>query len=128
MILKTRYLGFELKHPFILGASPLADDIDSIRLAEDAGAAAIVMHSMFEEQIKDTSGARATPQTSSVDYVPGADELKLNPDRYLEQLRRIKSAVQVPVIASMNGVHDDDWLHYAGCCAQAGADAIELNL
>jgi dihydroorotate dehydrogenase (fumarate) len=129
MILKTRYLGFDLPHPFILGASPLVDDLDTVRRAEDAGAAAIVMHSVFEEQIKHKSpSALDMPRTSAVNYVPGPDEFKLTPDGYLEQLRHIKSAVAVPVIASMNGVNDDDWLHYASCCAQAGADAIELNL
>ena len=135
MKLKTRYLGLELVHPFVLGASPLVDDLDTVRRAEDAGAAAIVMHSLFEEQIesehaftesvlKTHDGAHA----EALQYWPGADEFALTPERYLRQLRRIKDSVRIPVIASLNGVTNEAWLDYVTLCEQAGADAVELNV
>lgn len=135
MNLKTRYLGFELAHPFVLGASPLVDDLDTVRRAEDAGAAAIVMHSLFEEQIESehafTEGVLQIHDDShpeALRYLSGADAFALTPDRYLRQLRRIKDAVRVPVIASLNGVTDEAWLDYVVQCEQAGADAVELNV
>ena len=106
MDMSTRYLGLQLPHPFIPGASPLADDLDMVVRLEDAGAAAIVMPSLFEEDI--------------VSY-------DVHPDRYLEQLRNIKRRVRVPVIASLNGTTADAWLRYAGMIERAGADALELN-
>lgn len=115
MNLKTRYLGLELAHPFVLGASPLVNDLDAVRRAEDAGAAAIVMCSLFEEQVD------VPAQSSEQGHA-------LSPDRYLLQLRRIKDAVNVPVVASLNGATDHGWLNYATLCEQAGADAIELNI
>ena len=135
MNLKTRYLGFELDHPFVLGASPLVDNLDTVRRAEDAGAAAIVMHSLFEEQIEnertfaeDILKGYDDCHAEAIRYWPAADEFALTPDRYLEQLRRIKDAVRVPVIASLNGVTNEAWLDYVTLCEQAGADAIELNV
>jgi dihydroorotate dehydrogenase (fumarate) len=113
MKLTTRYLGLELAHPFMPGASPLADSIDSVRELEDAGASAIVMRSLFEEQI-------LQERYGSPGFVFG-------PDRYLEQLRRIKARVSVPVIASINGTTTEGWLKYARLLQRAGADAIELN-
>jgi dihydroorotate dehydrogenase (fumarate) len=113
MKLTTRYLGLELAHPFMPGASPLADSIDSVRQLEDAGASAIVMRSLFEEQIlQERFGSSGFP---------------FGPDRYLEQLRRIKAHVSVPVIASINGTSTEGWLKYARLLQRAGADALELN-
>lgn len=113
MKLTTRYLGLELAHPFMPGASPLADTLDSVRELEDAGASAIVMRSLFEEQIlQDRYGSSGFP---------------FGPDRYLEQLRRIKARVSVPVIASINGTTTEGWLKYARLLQRAEADAIELN-
>jgi dihydroorotate dehydrogenase (fumarate) len=106
MELLTRYLGLELAHPFIPGASPLTDDLDIVLRLEDAGAAAIVMHSLFEEEV--------------VKY-------DLTADRYLEQLRRLKRRVHVPVIASLNGTTPEGWLRHATLIERAGADALELN-
>jgi dihydroorotate dehydrogenase (fumarate) len=106
MDLTTRYLGLTLPHPFITGASPLAEDLDMVMRLEDAGAAAIVMHSLFEEEI--------------VSY-------GLAPDRYLEQLLRIRRRVGIPVIASLNGTTADGWLRYAALIERAGASALELN-
>lgn len=113
MKLTTRYLGLELAHPFMPGASPLADTLDSVRELEDAGASAIVMRSLFEEQILQDR------------Y--GASGFAVGPDRYLEQLRRIKARVSVPVIASINGTTTEGWLKYARLLQRANADAIELN-
>ena len=106
MDLTTRYLGLTLPHPFMPGASPLTEDLDMVARLEDAGAAAIVMHSLFEEEILGNT---------------------LKPDHYLEQLLRIKQRVHVPVIASLNGTNSEGWLHYARLLEQAGADALELN-
>jgi dihydroorotate dehydrogenase (fumarate) len=106
MDLATRYLGLDLAHPFMPGASPLTDDLDVVLRLEDAGAAAIVMHSLFEEEV--------------VRY-------DLTPDRYLDQIRQIKRRVAVPVIASLNGTTTDGWLRYASMIERAGADALELN-
>ena len=113
MKLTTRYLGLELAHPFMPGASPLADTLDSVRQLEDAGASAIVMRSLFEEQILDERF--------------GSSGFAFGPDEYLEQLRRIKASVSVPVIASINGTTTEGWLKYARLLQRAEADAIELN-
>jgi dihydroorotate dehydrogenase (fumarate) len=106
MDLTTRYLGLTLPHPFMPGASPLTEDLDMVARLEDAGAAAIVMHSLFEEEI--------------LGYA-------MEPDQYLEQIARITQRVRVPVIASLNGTNSEGWLHYARLIEQAGAAAIELN-
>jgi dihydroorotate dehydrogenase (fumarate) len=113
MKLTTRYLGLELEHPFMPGASPLADTLDSVRQLEDAGASAIVMRSLFQEQIRSERF--------------GPSRFTFGPDTYLEQLRRIKARVSVPVIASINGTTTEGWLKYARLLQRAEADAIELN-
>ncbi|HKV07472.1 MAG TPA: dihydroorotate dehydrogenase-like protein [Thermoanaerobaculia bacterium] len=135
MDLSTTYLGFELPHPFMPGASPLVDDLDTVRRLEDAGAAAIVMHSLFEEQIRREQVATArfldAPAESfaeALSYLPTPETFALGPEQYLEQLRRIKRAVRVPVIASLNGSTEGGWLSYARLLEQAGADALELNV
>jgi dihydroorotate dehydrogenase (fumarate) len=128
-------MGFELPHPLIPGASPLTDNLDAVRRLEDAGAPMIVMHSLFEEQItrEEIALTRAieTPKESyaeALSYFPEPDEFELGPDEYLEQLRRIKAAVSVPVIASLNGVSTGGWIRYAKLIQQAGADGLEVNL
>lgn len=135
MDLTTRYLGFELPHPFMPGASPLADDLDTVRRLEDVGAAAIVMRSLFEEQLVGeelaTFRSMEEPANSfgeAMTYMPSPPDFVLGPDEYLEQLSRIKSAVSVPVIASLNGSSPGGWLQYSDLMAQAGADALELNV
>jgi dihydroorotate dehydrogenase (fumarate) len=134
MNLATTYLGFALPHPLMPGASPLVDDLDMVRRLEDAGAAAIVMHSIFEEQIaaeEHAAGQVAAHGESfgeALSYLPGSPPFALGPDRYLEQLRRIREAVTVPVIASLNGVTAAGWLEYARLLEQAGAHALELNV
>lgn len=135
MDLSTSYLGFELPHPFMPGASPMAQDLDLVRRLEDAGAAAIVMHSLFEEQIVheqvSTMSFMEDPANSfaeALSYLPEPDTFHLGPDAYLEQLRKIREAVAVPVIASLNGTTRGRWLEYAGLLESAGAHAIELNI
>jgi dihydroorotate dehydrogenase (fumarate) len=135
MDLSTKYLGMVLPHPLIVGASPLSDDLDSIKRLEDAGAAAIVMRSLFEEQITreqlseylnlDCPGESFAEATS---YFPSPNAFALGPVQYLEHLRRAKEAVRIPVIASLNGSTPGGWIDYARLMAQAGADALELNL
>ncbi len=129
------YLGMRLKNPLVVGASPMVDQLDTVRQLEDAGVSAIVMHSLFEEQIErerhaafecfdDTSYVSA----ESTSVMPNPDEFRLGPDAYLDQIQRIKHAVAVPVIASLNGATPGGWLEYAGLIQQAGADALELNI
>ncbi len=135
MDLRTTYLGFSLPHPLMPGASPLVDDLDTVRQLEDAGAAAIVMHSLFEEQITfeqlgtvHNMDVHAESFGEALSYFPEPSEYALGPDQYLDQIRRIKEAVGVPVIASLNGTTPAGWLKYAALIQAAGADALELNV
>ncbi len=135
MNLTTTYLGIPLAHPLMPGASPLVDDLDMVRRLEDAGAAAIVMHSLFEEQIAQGQlaahlGLEASSESSAeaTSYFPGASVFALGPESYLEQIRRIRAAVGVPVIASLNGTTAGGWLEYARLMEEAGAHAVELNV
>lgn len=134
MELATDYLGLSLTSPFMPGASPLVDDLDVVRRLEDAGAAAIVMHSLFEEQLaaEQVSAhhyleAPAESFAEAVTFFPDPDEFTLGPEEYLEHLTRVRDAVSVPVIASLNGTREGRWLDYAALMAEAGADALELN-
>lgn len=135
MDLSTTYLGFRLPHPFLPGASPLIDDLDTVRRLEDAGAAAIVMHSLFEEQISREQMAVTryldTPAESSAEamtYLPSPESFALGPEEYLEHIHKLKAVVSVPVIASLNGASEGGWLGYARLMENAGADALELNV
>lgn len=135
MDLSTSWLGLRLAHPFMPGASPLVDDLGMVRRLEDAGAAAIVMHSLFEEQIEgDISRTEHDVEASAEMFVEAATffprplTFRLGPDAYLEQVRRIRAAVHVPVIASLNGTTLGGWLRYARLLEEAGASALELNL
>jgi len=135
MDLSTDYLGFHLPHPFMPGSSPLVDDLDMVRRLEDAGAAAIVLHSLFEEQIVGEElamyDAVKTPAESypeALSYLPDPAEFALGTHEYLEQISRIKAAVSVPVIASLNGTTPTSWMEYARLMEQAGADALEINV
>jgi dihydroorotate dehydrogenase (fumarate) len=135
MDLSTSYLGFELPHPLMPGASPLVDDLDTVRRLEDAGAAAIVMHSLFEEQIlleertvQECLGVHEHAFSEAASYLPSRHDFTLGPAEYLEQIRRIQETVSVPVIASLNGSTRGGWLDFARLIEQAGADALELNV
>lgn len=131
--LNTSYLGLELSHPLVPGASPLGDDIDTVLRLEDAGAPAIVMRSIFEEQIALEQMAahrhldgHADAEMSSA--FPDTDVFALGLDTYLEQVRRIRARTQLKVIGSLNGVTPGGWLDYARKVEAAGAHALELNL
>lgn len=135
MNLSTTYLGLSLPHPLMAGASPMVDDLGMVKRLEDAGAAAIVMHSLFEEQItREEQGTLMDLQLSShasaeaISYFPAPDDFRLGPEKYLDQIRRIKETVAVPVIASLNGTTAAGWLHYGTLMQEAGADALELNV
>ncbi len=133
--LSTRYMGIPLKNPLVPGSSPLSADVSQIRKMEDCGAAAVVLHSLFEEQILFeaeqlthhlTQGTESFAEALS--YFPEAEDFRLGPDEYLEHVRKAKEAVDIPVIASLNGVSVGGWTDYAQKMAQAGADALELNV
>jgi dihydroorotate dehydrogenase (fumarate) len=135
MDLSTKYLGLPLPHPFVAGASPLADSVDRCRRLEDAGIAAIVLRSLFEEQIAldalahhqaEVGHADAHAEASS--YLPAVDGCVFGPDEYLDHVHAVKRAVAVPVIGSLNGCTDGGWLDHGRRIADAGADALELNL
>lgn len=133
--LSTTYLGLKLSSPLIVGASPFCDNVDAARRVADAGASAIVMRSLFEEQIDYEQRALSflleTPAESfaeATSYFPGFSEYQLSPDQYLKQIGRLKSSLNIPVIASLNGHRPGGWTDYAVRMEQAGADAIELNL
>lgn len=132
--LATSYLGLKLAHPFMLGASPLTGHLENVRRLEDNGCAAIVMHSLFEEQIAEAASGRIPQLDRAMPEFPregvhfsGAENFPLGPDEYLEQIRRIKAAVSIPVIGSLNGFGADGWLSYAPLIQGAGADALEVN-
>ncbi len=134
MDLRTNYLGLELKHPFMPGASPMVDSLDKVKRLEDAGASAIVMHSLFEEQIQLEESAVQQHVVSheetfaeAASYLPEADDYLFGPEQYLEQVVQIKQTVQVPVIASLNGTTPRGWVQHAALLEKAGADALELN-
>jgi dihydroorotate dehydrogenase (fumarate) len=135
MKLSTTYLGLNLAHPFVVGASPLSVDIDMVRRLEDGGAAAIVLHSLFEEQITIARSGRIHHMdrldqefAASLAAFPLADQFAFAPDDYLDHIRRAKAAVGIPIIASLNGMTTESWLSFASQIQQAGADALELNI
>jgi len=124
-----------LPHPLVVGASPLSDDLDGVRRLEDAGAAAIVLRSLFEEQITREQLAEymnldfpGESFAEAISYFPSPNAFALGPVQYLDHLRRVKEAVRIPVIASLNGATPGGWLEYARLMAHACADALELNL
>jgi dihydroorotate dehydrogenase (fumarate) len=134
MNLQTTYLGLTLRNPIVVGASPFCDDIDAAMRMEEAGAAALVMHSLFEEQIDLEEAALTyhleTPADShyeATSYFPRYDEYSLTPIGYLRTLERLKSSLTIPVIASLNGRRPGGWVDYARSLESAGADALELN-
>ena len=135
MSLTTHYLGLTLSHPFMSGACPLTHDLDVVKRLEDAGASAIIMHSLFEEQIAREQYATIYHMELYADsfaevrsYFPEAENFALGPEQYLEHIRKVKAAVNVPVIGSLNGTTTGGWTKYAHLIQQAGADALELNV
>ena len=133
--LSTEYLGLHLRNPLVVASSPLCEDINNIRAMEEAGAGAIVLHSLFEEQIDlesqnlDFALSQGNDHSAeSLNFFPDMESYNLGPDGYLEHLRQVKQAVKIPVIASLNGVTRGSWLEQARKIAEAGADALELNI
>ena len=135
MDLSTTYLGLKLRSPLMPSACPLTRDLDEIKRAEDAGAGAIVLPSVFEEQLRregeelDAMLQQGTESfAESLSYFPQVGDFRLGPDDYLEHIQRAKAAIQIPVIASINGASVGGWTEYARKIEQAGADAVELNI
>jgi dihydroorotate dehydrogenase (fumarate) len=133
--LTTTYLGLTLKNPLVASASPLSQKVETAQRLNESGVAAIVMYSLFEEQIireslklhEDLS--RGTYQfAEALTYIPEIGQYSVGPDMYIDHLRKVKQAVSVPVIGSLNGVTTGGWIDYARKIEQAGADALELNL
>jgi len=133
--LTTTYLGLTLRTPLVVSSCPLCESVDNIRRMEEAGAGAVVLHSLFEEQINIESelldrylshGAECYAEALS--YFPDLTAYKLGPEEYLEHIHRAKSAVSIPIIGSLNGVTPSGWIRYAKAIEQAGADALELNI
>ena len=135
MDLSTSYMGLKLKNPIVPSASPLTESVDSVKGMEDAGAAAVVVYSLFEEQLSHESGELdhyLTHGTESfaeaLTYFPETTDFKLGPDEYLEHIAKLKSSVDIPVIGSINGVSKGGWIDFAKKIQDAGADALELNV
>lgn len=135
MDLSTTYLGLNFRTPLVVSASPLSEDLDGIRRMEDAGAAGVVLYSLFEEQLSQDSlelQHHLTYGTESfaeaLTYFPESSEFKLGPEGYLEHIRKAKAAVNIPIIGSLNGDSTGGWTNYAREIQEAGADAIELNI
>lgn len=135
MNLSTNYLGLTLKNPLVVSASPLTRDLENLKRMEKAGAAAVVLYSLFEEQIENearrlfyytTAGEESFAEALS--YFPATDTYVREPDDYVELIRKAKAALSIPVIASLNGISRGGWTDYATAMEQAGADAIELNV
>ena len=133
--LKTKYLGLELKNPLVASASPLSRKVDTAIALEKAGVSAIVMYSLFEEQIiqesykldRDLSRGVET-YAEALDFFPKTGDYSIGPEKYLDHLTKVKQAVNIPVIGSLNGVTPGGWVEYAQKIEAAGADAVELNL
>jgi dihydroorotate dehydrogenase (fumarate) len=130
----TQYLGLKLNGPIVVSSTPLSESIDNIRRMEEAGASAIVLTSLFEEQLElesralDEDLSRGTESfAESLDYLPDLDDYRMTQDVYLDHLRRAKEAVKIPILASLNGATTGGWVRFAKDMEQAGADAIELN-
>ncbi|MBN2356999.1 dihydroorotate dehydrogenase-like protein [candidate division KSB1 bacterium] len=135
MDLTTTYMGLKLKNPLVPSASPLSKELDTIKKLEDAGAAAIVMYSVFEEQIAFEAeelshflSYGSESYAEAVSYFPQSQDFNLGPEEYLEHIRKAKQATHIPIIGSINGVTTGGWIEYAKKIEQAGADALELNV
>lgn len=135
MNLSTSYLGLKLKNPIVASASPLSYTLDGMKRLEDAGAAAIVMYSLFEEQIAHEAAELdhylnygKESFAEALTYFPASQEYNVGPDEYVEQVRKAKQSLGIPVIGSLNGISTGGWIRYAKKIEEAGADALELNI
>jgi len=135
MDLTTKYMGLKLKNPIVPSASPLSQTVESVKAMEDAGAAAVVVYSLFEEQITHESGELdhylnygTESYAEATSYYPEQEEYHLGPYEYLDHIANLKKATDLPIIGSLNGVSSGGWVKYAKNIEQAGADALELNV
>ena len=135
MDLSTKYLGMNLRNPLVPSASPLSDNVDNIKRMEDAGASAIVLHSLFEEQMTREREALAhhlehgtESFAESLTYLPATVPFRVGPEGYLNKIRKARESVAIPIIASLNGVSIGGWVDYARKMQEAGANALELNV
>jgi len=135
MDLTTKYLGLELKNPIVPSASPLSHTVESVKAMEDAGASAVVVYSLFEEQINHESGeldhylAKNTESfAEALSYFPQSSQFRFTPDQYVDHIANLKKNVKIPIIGSLNGVSNGGWVKYAKRIEDAGADALELNV
>jgi dihydroorotate dehydrogenase (fumarate) len=133
--LTTRYLGLNLKNPLVASASPLSEKVDTVKQMEQAGISAVVMYSLFEEQIIHESleldhylnyGTESFAE--ALTYLPDSGRYSLGPEKYVDHVKRLKDAVNIPIIGSLNGVSSGGWIQYAKRIEEAGADALELNI
>ncbi len=135
MNLSTTYMGLQLRSPLIVAASPLSEKLDNIKKMEEAGAGAVVLFSLFEEQIRQEevawaylTGTGPNKLPEDLAYLPPIGDFRYGIDGYLELIRRAKESVEMPIIASLNGITPGGWVEYAKSMEQAGADGIELNV
>lgn len=135
MDLSTNFMGLKLKNPIIPSASPLSYNIDSVKKLEDAGASAVILYSLFEEQIEHETGEldhylmQGTESfAEALSYFPEISDFKTGPEEYLKYIQTLKKTIDIPVIASLNGVSEGGWMKYASLMEEAGADGIELNI
>jgi len=135
MDMSTTYLNLNLRTPLVASASPLSYELDDIKRLEDSGISAIVLHSLFEEQLVQDSlelhyhlSAHTESHAEALNYFPEPSEFELGPDGYLEHIRQAKEAVDIPIIASLNGYTSGGWIDFAKKMESAGADAIEMNI
>jgi dihydroorotate dehydrogenase (fumarate) len=133
--IKTNYLGLDLKNPIVPSSGPISEDVSKIKALEDAGAAAVVLYSLFEEQIESDSlelhhrtAYHEESYAEALNYFPEPFDYRLGPEEYLEHIRKAKESVDIPIIASLNGKSLGGWIDYAQKIEQAGADALELNI
>lgn len=135
MDLSTKYLRFNLKNPFVVSASPLSDKLENIRMMEDCGASAVVLYSLFEEQLEQEQKELehhieegTESYAEAISYFPKSFEYRTGPSEYLDLIVRAKMAVDIPIIASLNGYSMGGWTDFASMIGEAGADALELNI
>lgn len=135
MDLATRYMGLDLKNPLVASASPLNADLGNLKRLEDVGTAAVVLPSLFEEQIEadaarydHLTGVNAESSPEAQSYFPAPADYKVGPRQYLDLVRRASGSLDIPVIASLNGTTDHGWISYAKSIEEAGAAALELNI
>ena len=135
MDLTTKYMGLSLKNPIVPSASPLSESVDSVKALEDAGAAAVVVYSLFEEQITHESGELdhylsygTESYAEATSYFPEPEDFKMGPVEYLDHIANLKKSCDIPIIGSLNGVSNGGWVKFAQNIEQAGADGLELNV